>query len=232
MSAPNRSGFQIGELYFPTVVRVKTHIDQILARYNGPGQPLKGVDDAFVRALLQRHRHYATKIGSGIAWIWVQRNFNSLHPEAARFVIRHTDGSMSDVAWRRCLEPTNALREVAHVCRSLVREQINTFRRDHFRGVCNTCGETITDCHVDHAPPDTFDSLVRKWLHVMRLSADDVVILGARGYEQPSYFEDEILAPEWVEYHAINARLRCVCRRCNLSTLRKASPGNAATDGT
>jgi hypothetical protein len=26
---------------------------------------------------------------------------------------------------------------------------------------------------------------------------------------------------EWAEYHQINARLRCVCRKCNLSTERK-----------
>lgn len=230
MSQPT-TGIEIGGRSFATKARLGIYIADMLARYR-PGEVLVGEDDAFLRALIERHPRKAHKIGAGIASIFVQDNFNLQYPQARRFVIRHTDGSVSDIGWRRCIEPVNAMREVASQCRWLVHRQILEFRNLHFAGRCDLCGDTITECHVDHIPPDTFDRLLRGWLRVMRLEADQITILGSPGYEQPSYFEDDVLTQEWIEYHSLNARLRCLCRRCNLSTLRKSSPAKLVADGT
>ena len=50
------------------------------------------------------------------------------------------------------------------------------------------------------------------------------MVIHSKDYGVTSRFADPFLAQQWVEYHEINARLRCVCRRCNLSTIRKTGP--------
>ena len=65
------------------------------------------------------------------------------------------------------------------------------------------------------------------WLKSEYLTVADVAIIRRKGYEQHSYLEDSALSRSWIEYHEINARLRCVCQKCNLSTLR-TSPGESS----
>jgi hypothetical protein len=55
----------------------------------------------------------------------------------------------------------------------------------------------------------------------------DIELIDKPGYGKETEFADAFLAESWREYHAINARLRLLCSKCNLSAARKRE-SNAA----
>jgi hypothetical protein len=206
----------IADRKFPSKSAAEAHIRQILGRYAN-GEALRGEDDVFVRALVELHPRRAVIVDCGLAWIFVQ------HLDACqrRFVVRRTDSSIRDFAWRAVLSPKDAKRRLASVLRWLIRSQLLEYRDRAFRHACEACAAAIAACHVDHIAPATFEALMAGWLGSVRREAEDIGVIPSPAYQEPDRLEDESLAQSWMEYHEINARLRCVCQRCNLSTLRK-----------
>jgi hypothetical protein len=214
-----QNAFRIGSKAFKTKAAAERHIREMFWRYPPMGA-LAGEDLEFALALIEMHPSRAIIVGPGIRSIEVQPV--PWHEDQRRFKVTRTDTSWFDFSWRNALSPKSAARKLAGVLRHLIAEDVCRFKEEHFRGICETCGAPIEpeDCHVDHAYPFTFNRLMRDWLQFERLTAHDVTIVAQTGYEQYSYLEDSALAQSWREYHEINAQLRCVCRRCNLSTLR------------
>jgi hypothetical protein len=213
---------EIGECSFPTKKAVEAHVRAILAEHNH-GQILMRDNDRFVRELLKRHPRCADVVDCGVAWIWVEHI-----PGARRFCVRRIDGSIRDFSWIKCIYQQKSFARISGICRNLIYDQKTEFRDRHFRGVCEVCGNKLRSlqCHVDHIPPATFENLLRRWLETVRLDADDIMVISSKDYGIAPKFADPFLAQQWVEYHEINARLRCVCRDCNLSFIRKTSPRN------
>ena len=216
---PRGQVIRIGAWIFSSKQAAEKHIRGILARH-GDMQQLKDEDEEFVRAIIDLHPRRTVIVDCGIAWIFVQY----LPGSARRFVVRRTDSSWRDFSWQHVLYPRDADRRLASVLRTLIRPVVEEFKERNFRGVCEneTCGIAIQieNCHVDHAYPATFEALQDGWLRSLRLTAADIAIQAFSEYEVPDTLEDILLREAWFEYHELHARLRCVCRRCNLSTLR------------
>jgi len=215
-----RARVSIGAFQFHNKRAAELHVRDILERHDHM-QRLVSDDYKFVRALLDLHPNYAKIIDCGIDSIFVQHI-----PGARRFVVRRSDSSWRDFSWRKAIYPKPALGNLSAVLRGLIRDQITEYRDRFFEGCCAVCAEPIrlANCHVDHIPPMTFQRLVADWLFTVRLTADDISIRASAGYEVWSRLEDGALEQSWQEYHAINARLRCVCKNCNLSTIRRPPP--------
>ena len=214
---------RIGPRSFATKAAVERHIREMLWRYPPMGA-LAGEDLEFVLALIKMHPSRDVITDCGIRSIHIQPV--PFHEnDQRRFLVKRTDSSIRDFSWRNALSPKSGPRKLAGILRHLIIDQKNDFRAAHFKGVCETCGNPIreSDCHIDHAHPVTFERLMEGWLKSLFLTADDVAIVSSKNYEQHSSLEDPTLAETWIEYHQINARLRCVCRQCNLSGLRRAA---------
>jgi hypothetical protein len=215
---------QIGECSFPTKKAAATYVQEILERAkHAHKQMVMGGDDRFMREYLKRHARYAEIADCGIAYFWAE-NRN----EGWGFALWRTDGSQHHFSWKDCLCPPQPFSKVSGICRDLIMDQKNEFRDRNFKGVCmrEGCGKKIRRCHVDHIPPRTFEALVNGWAKSVHMKIDEIAIIPGNGYKVRSRFADPFLAQQWVEYHEINARLRCVCRDCNLSIIRKTSPRN------
>lgn len=225
MSPGKSHKWELAGFLFPTNAAVERHIRAMFARY-GHMQRLSAADEDFVRALIAHHPHKEKKIGCGIDYIFVQ---HLSPPSQRRYVIQHTDKSWDDFAWRNCLSPKKAKGQIDAICRTLIIAQKDDFKARTFadwpESCCAnpTCNSIITrdTCHVDHTPPATFAKLVADWIATLHITEYDIGIVYSSKYGQPSVFEDDMLAPNWQEYHLINARLRCLCRNCNLSVTRK-----------
>lgn len=219
--------FHIGPKTFATKAAAERHIREMFWRYPPMGA-LAGEDLEFALALIEMHPSRAVIMDCGIRSIHVQPvPFHEA--DQRRFLVRRKDESIRDFSWRNSLSPKSAARKLAGILRYLISDQKCDFKQARFRGVCETCGARIeeSDCHVDHAHPATFERLMEGWLQSERLTADDIAIVTRKEYERHSCLEDPALPRSWIEYHKINAQLRCVCRRCNLSTLRHL-PSEAA----
>jgi len=180
--------------------------------------PLRGEDAAFVHALMERHPHWTFIEPCGVKYFFVQQV--PTNPQQRRFVLVKKDDSWWDGGWRNALTPRSARQQVQHTLRHYIRPQILAFRDANFNGVCATCPALIADCEVDHTWPVTFEVLVDSWLHSVRLTPEEITIIPSTQYEVASVLEDDLLAESWLEYHEINARLRCLCKKCHQSTPR------------
>lgn len=161
---------QIGDWRFPTKKAASEHVLAMRTKYVNK-QPLKDDDDRFMRALLELYPRYDKIAEEGIAWIYIENR-----DDGWGFCVQHTVDSWRDFSWRACLYRENTFARVSKVCRNTVRDQIKKFRAEHFAGKCEFHGGALRrrDCVVDHIPPDTFESLVERWLESVHLHADDV----------------------------------------------------------
>ena len=110
--------------------------------------------------------------------------------------------------------------------RSLIEPQIMEFRDGAFATGTFSCpitGELITkhNAHIDHAAPDTFQSLADRWLASSGVTEDDIELTFSPYFQARTDFTDQSLAANWVEYHRQHCRLRAVSLTANLSTLRR-----------
>jgi hypothetical protein len=89
--------------------------------------------------------------------------------------------------------------------------------------VCPLTGEPVAleDAHVDHVPPDTFDSLLSRFVAEAGIDPGSVKTTGHGDGEVVLRLADAGLARAWERFHRENARLRVVSRRGNLSVSRK-----------
>lgn len=211
---------QIGRWAFPTKHAAENHVRDILRRYSHM-QRLMGEDDGFMRALLDTHPSRRIIIDCGIKYIYVENVPFAKTPQK-RFAICRTDESRRDFSWRHAIYPRRAARKLAGVLRDLIAPQKSLFKERSFGGVCEACQAPLEadDVHVDHIAPLTFEALMAGWLASLHVTAEDIAIINFREYGRSSRLEDSLYEETWIEYHEINARLRCVCARCNLSTLR------------
>jgi hypothetical protein len=201
---------------FRTKSAVQFHIRQMLDRY-ADNQRLGAEDEVFMRSLIEIHRNRISIEDAGIVYVFVQH----LTTGYRRFCVFRRDQSKRDFSWRDAIYLDNKVSRISQICRHLIDLQIEAFREANFTGTCTLCGKPIAKCHVDHIPPATFEVLIHGWLHTLRMDPSDVAIVTSPNYGQNSCFEDPVLEPTWVEYHSINARLRCLCQSCNLSVTRK-----------
>lgn len=211
---------QIGRWTFRTKQAAENHVRGILRRHS-PMQRLMGEDDEFMRALLDVHPSRRIIVDCGIKYIYVE-NVPFARTPQKRFALCRTDESRRDFSWRHGIYPRNAARKLAGVLRDLIAPQKFLFKERSFRGVCETCQAPLSaeDVHVDHIAPLTFEALMAGWLSSLHVAADDIAIVNFREYGRSSRLEDPVYKETWIEYHEINAQLRCVCARCNLSRLR------------
>jgi len=223
---------RIGACNFSTKTAAEKYIREILGRYEH-GERLRGADDEFIRALLDIHPYREAILDCGIQYVFVQHLDHISWQRvqgARRFCVRRTDSSIYDFAWRDAISPRNRFARLSAVLRHVIHEYKESVKHERFEGVCEHCGRAISwdECDLDHEAPQTFEKLVRDFLVSIGKPAGDIAIVKSREYQCSSYLEDNLIADAWYEYHHLHARLRCVCQRCNLSTLRHKPKTRAA----
>ena len=181
------------------------------------GAALDATDKAFILGLLELHPSKEIKVGCGIASISI------MNPQAFTncrcFKLTRSDGSWTDFSFRKCLEKISPARYAKAAARHEVREQTEYFKAHAFTGRCAITNEPITlsDAHVDHVPPATFDVLFADFLSSRRIRIEAVATAGVGDCQIGRIFVDRELAAAWCEYHRKHAKLRIVSAHANLN---------------
>ena len=172
--------------------------------------------------LLQHHHEWTAKAGVGIKHLEVRINFGGYKPTRGIWIVR-TDASEIDISWTTVFKPgggASVKDNTAAAARREVMAQIVAVRAEQEGGECPICGELlVTDLHVDHCPPITFDSLLAQWLARRKLSYGDIQI-DDKGII--ALFVDRALAADWQNYHETHAQLRLIHAHENLTLPRIA----------
>lgn len=141
--------------------------------------------------------------------------------------ILKTDGTWGNVSILSCLKPPTQATLVRSAFRSEIHEQIQPLRDaikpEEF--ICPLCGSMTEDFHIDHFPAP-FKSIVEAFISERDISEAS---LNLKKDTETNYWilEDRTIGESWREYHKTNARLRAICKTCNLrrGTGEKSSRG-------
>ncbi len=210
-----RFEYVLGAKRYATKKAVIAHCRSIL-----DAATLPTVDDAaFLLDLLGHHRKAAQKIGCG-----VRRFFVHADGFGGRcFWLERLDGTCTDWSFLSCLAPPTREQEVRSALRALVSADVVAFRDDVFAAspvrACAITGAPVTrdDAHVDHQPPDTFLSLVERFLVRLGRGYAEILIKPTSDGCTVTRLADDEVARAWIEFHRTHAVLRVTSAHANLS---------------
>lgn len=170
--------------------------------------------DEWMLSLLRHHPEWAEKRGPGVKAIAARLN-RGAHFSNVGLWLRRTDGTEVDISWVACIDgaPSTA-RLVRDAARHAVVDQIEAVRTAQIGGRCSLCGHRLlSDTHVDHAPPFTFEMILQDWLRTV----GDVRVADAGLH---STFADDEQRDDWRQWHAWWADLRLIHAHENLGAKR------------
>ncbi len=121
------------------------------------------------------------------------------------------NGEIEDISYRSCISERHDRYNLYSALRYTIESQIKEFR-DNSELKCELCNST-NDIHIDHII--LFKTIVEQFLKNYKIipnSFDDNEYNGCKFKD-----EDKQFMTEWFNYHKLNAKLRCLCSKCNLT---------------
>lgn len=212
------SSIKIQDNEFPTKVALEKFVRNIIYVEVGECSDVKNqYPEHYVTLIevLKRHPNFDTK-AKDLANIKIQKTRLN---KALEIIIVNTDLTEIDISWKlaisgKCNSPTKNL---ISAMRNSVKDQISRFKSTSHQ-ICEKCKSTHA-LQVDH---------IIHFEHLYREFRNDVQKEGIR---IPKNFEDEkdgsnmkcfketdgTFKNKWIKYHQENAKLRILCKKCNLT---------------
>jgi hypothetical protein len=212
----------VGPLSFPTKAAATEHFKTILHRQE-LGTRMTDPDATELLWLLERHPGYDRKVGAGIDYFFVRSNPE--WPSQICFHLARVDGTSTDFSYLKCIDGKNLshLSQAFRAMRAEVSEDIQDAKRRYFdenggKVPCTVTGEWLTfdECHADHAPPRTFNTLARAWLAAKGIEPDHTFVIDSTDNQYQPRMRDPALITEWRTFHHKMAVIRIVAKRQNL----------------
>jgi hypothetical protein len=180
------------------------------------GKDLIGDDLLLAEAVLQAHPDAAKKLRNGY---WGMRVDRDPVYKTWCLWLRDEEGGVEDVSYRVALGLVPSEPTLQTAARHVLKEQMADFRRRAFANgpvQCPVSSQLLREdeAHVDHAPPWTFDKIVRAYE-----SEHGTPALRHDGTRDG--FCDPADAKRFQDFHDERAQLRVVHRSVNLSDLRR-----------
>jgi len=184
----------------------------------------------FLYDLFKYHDEWSLKSAGGVRDITVKTATQGTRC----FFLRKHDGSEIDISFPYAIRliPSSrtanllpqALRDFRGAARNAINVQIYSFRDGQLGEalVCPITGEPLgrSNCAVDHAPPNTFDSILFEFCRTRPINPLEVKVGSENG--TVAVIEDSTLLAAWQAYHQEKASLRLISRLGNLQLPKSA----------
>jgi hypothetical protein len=192
---------------------------EILYKYN-IGQNLSDDDFEFMISIFEGHSEWDIKMGCGVSSVSVMKTqFGKC------FQINRIDGTSTDISFTHSITNRSKDVKIKLACRSAIRDIVVKYKSDNVvfgETICPITGEVLVkeNTHIDHYDL-TFDAMFNLW--IKKLDADYVysMINETTDNNMVTYFTDDKLNSDFVEFHNQYCKLRAVSQKANLSVLKK-----------
>lgn len=158
--------------------------------------------------LFKNHPDFKTKLTNVIDLCIIRNKRNSKYFEIN--LIR-LNNDIEDISYRCCINERNNNFNLNSALRYAIEPQIQAFRNEN-EMKCDFCNST-DNIHIDHII--MFKNLANDFLSSYKSIPnyfDDNEFNGSKFKKKDIEFEND-----WFNYHKKNAKLRCLCAKCNLS---------------
>lgn len=156
--------------------------------------------------LFKNHPDYQTKLKDVIdlTIVFNKRNHNFFEINLVK-----SNGDIEDISYRYCINERCENYNLNSALRYTIEPQILEFRKTNIL-ICEFCNSK-ENIHIDHII--LFKILANNFLKTKKyipIDFDDNEYNGCKFKK-----EDEDFKNEWFDYHKHNAKLRCLCSKCN-----------------
>lgn len=170
--------------------------------------------------LLKRHPHYDSKSKDMINLKLIPNVWNN---KSLELRIVKEDGTDIDISWSKaCIDGKSNTSEtnLKKAMRSSIDNQIHDFKERYNDNICQICKKETKQVHVDHII--FFDTLVVEFINHKKMNKPTEFGDKEDGTNRPCFLNSDIgFESEWLEYHYRNAKLRILCKDCNLRRPKK-----------
>lgn len=211
----------VGHFTFPSKKALELRCREILHKHH-PERTIPEADTTFLRALLEKHRQSAQKIGCGVERFFVRINPHWSGKPNKGFWLQRTDGTETDFSYIACITPPSQRTEVMKGFRTVIHPDVRDFKQRAFKSACRVpCAATgalvdFENAHVDHKPPRTFVTIVDNFLNARGLTVDDLEVAPTVDGNVCTWLVDKELCASFRDFHRKEAELRILSARANL----------------
>ena len=220
------SKYLINNIEFQTKKSIVEYVQAILYKYD-IGDIINKDELAFLYDLLQRHHRPDDKIGCGVKAMRVALiKFNK-----RGFEIIRKDDTIVDFSFMKCIHKKSELQDIKDACRNAISKDIIHFKQEQFKFnsnerneiKCSLVGEYVgwNNSHIDHAKPNTFDCIFKKWLEERCEEPNSIELLGYADGDVGKWFKDASIGEDFRKFHNKYAKLRITSIEGNLSHSKK-----------
>jgi len=160
--------------------------------------------------LFKNHPDYPDKLHTVID---IKIEKNPRNKKYFIFYLIRNDGNIDGISYRDCINKPNLNKNINSALRDCINTQISDFRKSLKEEKCVLCDNT-KDIQIDHIVLFRYlvDDFFTNKTYIPN-SFDDHPIYHYAIFKQ----KDKQFADEWCEYHLHNAKLRSLCKKCNLT---------------
>lgn len=162
--------------------------------------------------LFKNHPEYPYKLRnlSDICIVYNKRNNKYFE-----FNLIRDDGTIDDISYRSCINKQNINKNLYAAMRDYIDPQIILFRKNNIMK-CEICNKT-NDIHIDHI------IMFKELTDLFLKDKTNIPIDFDHNYYNGCIFKDKDkeFANEWFKYHLKHAKLRPLCKCCNLTRRKK-----------
>jgi hypothetical protein len=166
--------------------------------------------------LCKRHPTQEEKL-KNIADLEIKQD--ALNKRGLALNIINRDGTTTEISWRICVSGKGHTPSQLYnmALRQTISSQIQIYRENENATNCSMCGTCLTDkiCHIDH--DIHFAKLVDDFTTLHNITVPTEYNKKPITFERTFTLKDEWIGNLFYEYHLVNAKLRAVCEKCNLT---------------
>lgn len=160
--------------------------------------------------LFKNHPDYPDKLHNVID---IKIEKNPRNKKYFAFYLIKNDRNIDNISYLACINKPNLNKDINSALRDCIETQISNFKRSLREEKCLFC-DNANDIQIDHIVLFRYlvDDFLTNKAYIPNLF-DDHPIYHYAIFKQ----EDKQFANEWYEYHLHNAKLRPLCKKCNLT---------------
>jgi hypothetical protein len=167
-------------------------------------------NDLFFYELIKRHPNYTKKI-QNMKSLGIEKCF----PNNLRLFILNNDDTITEISWYNCIsgKPKPLIQTFKSALRTSIEEQIYQYKIMNTPAICDLCNNESE--HIDHI--NHFDGIANDFINKYSIIIPTEYTKKLNTFHTAFFDKDNDIKVLFQEYHKEVAKLRPLCKNCNLT---------------